>query len=81
MSDGILSLDGRKHRSMNTGGLQSNDLWVFNCPYHGLEIQCLCWRAFQQENMRLWQHASLTLRDLTSEEIRERERWVRENWT
>jgi hypothetical protein len=31
-----------------------NTQLVFDCPIHGMELQVLCWRAFQDENLDRW---------------------------
>lgn len=38
--------------------------WLFNCPLHGEEFQVLCWRAFDKENVYLWQKVEITVTQL-----------------
>lgn len=49
--------------------------YAFDCPIHGLEIDVLCWRAFQKEDIYRWRELKITGRPLTSEE--QKELWPR----
>ena len=45
---------------------------IFDCPLHGMEIGVFCWRAFQKENMSRWQICNIIYeRDMTEAEFQE----------
>ena len=36
---------------------------VFLCPWHGMEIQVFCFRAYKSENSHLWVKASIEIKN------------------
>ena len=34
--------------------MEPHELWIFDCPLHGVEHQVLCFRAFEEANVDRW---------------------------
>ena len=44
--------------------MKINVSYVFDCPVHGSEIDVLCFRAFDNNNIHLWKKYEVSYREL-----------------
>jgi len=46
----------------------NDDRWVFDCPWHGMEIEAFCFRAFDVRYKNHWRKYTLQYSDFTNNE-------------
>ena len=49
---------------MNDSILPNQTTNTFHCPVHGPEVEILCWRAFDKENLNLWKRYAVSYREI-----------------
>ena len=55
--------------------------WVFDCPVHGIENEVLCFRAFEESNIRHWRYCKITTEYLatTKKQARDHVKGIKRN--